>query len=75
MLYSNKELLEQDVLETVESQLNEADMAAESDSKRMSHEEVFDSIRKKLNGDVSGQAKYTDFRHKVHTFSATQFCL
>lgn len=51
MLYSNKELLEQDVLETVESQLNEADMAAESDSKRMSHEEVFDSIRKKLNGE------------------------
>lgn len=51
MLHSNKELFEQAVLKTAESQLDEADMAAESDSERMSHGEVFGSIREKINAE------------------------
>lgn len=33
----------------IEYDLDQADIAAESNSKRMSHEEVFGSIREKLN--------------------------
>ena len=35
--------------DNIEYDLDQADIAAESNSKRMSHEEVFDSIREKLN--------------------------
>lgn len=35
--------------DNIEYDLDQADIAAESNSKRMSHEEVFGSIREKLN--------------------------
>ena len=35
--------------DNIEYALDQADIAAESNSKRMSHEEVFGSIREKLN--------------------------
>ena len=35
--------------DNVEYALDQADIAAENNPRRMSHEEVFDSIREKLN--------------------------
>lgn len=37
------------LVDPVEYALDEADAAAENDSRRMSHKEVFDGIREKLN--------------------------
>jgi len=38
------------LVENVEHALDEADYAAEKDDRRMTHEDVFDALRRKLDG-------------------------
>ena len=38
------------LVDDVESKLDAADKAAEEDSKRLTHEEVFSKLRRKING-------------------------
>jgi len=38
------------LVEDVEHALDEADYAAEKDDRRMTHEDVFDALRRKLDG-------------------------
>jgi hypothetical protein len=38
------------LVDDVESKLDAADKAAEEDNKRLTHEEVFSKLRRKING-------------------------
>ena len=38
------------LVDDVENKLDAADKAAEEDSKRLTHEEVFSKLRRKING-------------------------